>query len=234
MAMLSSCAPTYIPNKFHAPFLQNNGDIEAEVAMNNSNGIEFGTAYALTNHLGIIVDGNLQLFKFHDSNYTRNRFIESGLGYFDNFGEKGITEVYGGFGYGNSDAWTTDEYGGPTDMRLEKISGNYFRAFLQFELGVAFGRTPETENSGIEMGLIYRPVYVSMFNYHQSDITFATGNMETNSGSSSALFHELGCFIRIMGNNLGVELQSGYSLPSSNIIFQGNFLIASIGIVYRR
>ncbi len=220
----------------HAPFFHKQGEIEAEVALNNGLGIEYGAGYALTSHVAVIANGNLKLIKTQDSNYSRNRFIESGIGYFDKIGKNGVFEIYAGAGWGKSDALAIDDYNGhygESDQHLTETSGNYFRIFMQLELGLSFGGKSELKDNSFEIGIIYRPVYVSMLKYRKDDITITSGTDIITDGTPHAFLNEFGGFYRLMFKNLGLELQSGFSFPPGNIGFESGFFIASIGIIYR-
>ena len=100
----SSCASIYIPNVPNTPMLSKQGEFHAGGHVSLKGNVSLNTAYAFTNHLGVIVGGSVLKTNTSKKDFKQN-LIELGTGYFTTFGDgnKRILEIYGGYGKGNSD-----------------------------------------------------------------------------------------------------------------------------------
>lgn len=128
LLILNSCVPAYIPNTLNAPLLSNKGEFQARLNGGIS-GIDPQFSYALTDNIGIMVNGSYNYRNDSDS-YHKHYFIESGAGYYGKLQDAGRFEVYGGYGYGDVKAYTPWLAG-----FQDYADGYYHRVFIQPSIG---------------------------------------------------------------------------------------------------
>jgi hypothetical protein len=129
----TSCSPEYIPNMVNSPMFTNAGEFQATIATGNSN-FDAQTAVAITNHLGIMVNGSYGN-ETSDStdNFHKHSFIEAGLGYYEKIGEKFRYELYGGYGFSEVEGYFKNAF-------VNEISNaRYNRFFIQPGIGISTG-----------------------------------------------------------------------------------------------
>jgi hypothetical protein len=126
-----SCAPAYVPNTLNTPLMSNKGEVHAAVNYGLS-GFDPQAAYAITDHIGIMVNGSFRNSTSDSSDsYHKHIFVEGGGGYYTKIGGIGRFETYGGYGYSrlqayfDSDIWTN----------FTDVSSNRF--FLQPAIGIS-------------------------------------------------------------------------------------------------
>lgn len=129
--IFASCSPAYVPNVVNTPLLSNKKEIQASLYSGVS-GFDLQSAYALTDHIGIMANGSF-INNRNDSleNFRKHNFGELGVGYFSKIGNNGRFEVFSGYGTGKVQAefennlWQSDAY------------ANYSRIFIQPSVGAA-------------------------------------------------------------------------------------------------
>ncbi len=126
----NSCSPpVYHPTVVNTPLLSNKGEINAAAHL-SVNGFEPQLAYAVTDNIGLMLNGNFNKVTDNDSqDYQRFSFVEGAGGYFGKIGKYGRYEAYGGFGYGNNNFYYYNE----GDSYFEDIP--YTKFFMQGSLG---------------------------------------------------------------------------------------------------
>lgn len=104
---LSSCKTAYYPTTPNTPMLNNKGEFQISGILGTGN-LELQTAYAITNNIGVMVNGsyfNEDREIETDDEATEitltHNLIEAGVGYFTKFGGLGKFEVFAGGGVGN-------------------------------------------------------------------------------------------------------------------------------------
>jgi hypothetical protein len=105
---LNSCAPLYIPNVVNAPMLSEKNDLNAAINFGLS-GTDVQTAYAITDNIGIMVNGSFmnETSDTINDNYHKHIFVEAGAGYYKTFGKFIQFETYGGYGIGRINSYQT-------------------------------------------------------------------------------------------------------------------------------
>lgn len=94
------CAPVYVPTVINQPLFAEKGDFRASLHGGIS-GWDLQSAYALTDHIGIMAQGSFENYNSDESdNYHHHAFGEVGGGYFKTMGPFGRLEAYGGAGIG--------------------------------------------------------------------------------------------------------------------------------------
>jgi hypothetical protein len=168
-AFLSSCSlPAYSPNKFHAPLLQKQGNIQIEGSAVYQHGFDFGAAYALTDHIGVKTTGGFNSSYVNDSNFHRLSFFEGGAGIFGVVGEKNPWECYLSASYGTSDLFGIESLW-ESDRPLLRVRSRYLKYTLQSDIMIsAYPLEKAKEDSHdafIDMGLGMRLSYVDFLGY---------------------------------------------------------------------
>ncbi|MCB8963639.1 MAG: hypothetical protein H6536_01185 [Bacteroidales bacterium] len=95
----ASCHVLYYPNSINSPLLRNKGDAQINASVGAS-GYEAQIAYAITNNIGIMANGQVLKNTNHDSINEQRTLTEIGIGYTEVIGDNGIFEFYGGAGFG--------------------------------------------------------------------------------------------------------------------------------------
>ena len=205
---LVSCSPEYIPNMANTPMFDSKGDIQANVSAGVS-GYDFQGAYALTDHVGAMVNTS---FKNQTSDttqdYHKHSIYELGLGYYGDLGEYGRYEIFGGFGTGNIQALNEGlEFDNPyTDAIFSKV-------FIQPSIG--FKSEVFDANLGTRVAMV-------KVNYQQT----AEGlNEKFQPFAEPVLTGRLGFkYVKLVS-------QVGFSIPLTNeYVFDYQPFIISLGV----
>ncbi|HEY9081737.1 MAG TPA: hypothetical protein VIN73_00235 [Vicingaceae bacterium] len=200
IALFYACAPVYFPNKVNAPMINKAGDYNVEATMGVT-GFDVQTAYSPIEKLGVMAN-----FSTFDGSDHFHSFFEGGLGYYEPLGSKGLFEIYGGYGYGNSKT-TTEGIFGTTNK------GNYSRYFLQPSIGLI---TLADEESGVTGSSYFAP----RFCY----VDFGSENR--------GYFAEPVVGTRIGWRRIQVNLQMGFSVPASELRIDHAPFIFNFGLSY--
>ncbi len=127
--LFTSCSVAYLPNTRNAPMFSGKGEIQGSIATTGP-AINLQTAYAATNHVGIMVNGMNAKSESYGS--ERHRYGEIGLGYYVNTKKTGglfYADVFGGYGMGNLNVYVDP---GPKDLITRYwFQGSYQKFFLQ-------------------------------------------------------------------------------------------------------
>lgn len=129
--ILSSCSSIYIPNVPNTPMLSKVGELHAGGHISMKGNVSVNSAYALSDHLGVLLGGSLMNSNTSKKEFKQN-FVEIGTGYFTTFGadNKRILEVYGGYGKGMSDLVFKDRtLNGP--VITETQTSSFDKYFMQ-------------------------------------------------------------------------------------------------------
>lgn len=100
------CAP-YGPRSFHAPLLNEKGDVHAAANLNMANGLEIQADYAWANHFYSPADFSFSFIQSGENGFRSNAY-SLGIGYFTKMKNRGrfnlyLTPTYGNFGNSGSD-----------------------------------------------------------------------------------------------------------------------------------
>lgn len=105
------------------------GELSAGGHISLKGNITFNTAYAVTDHFAVMLNGSMLNSERKKMDFRHN-LIEAGGGYFTTFGTNNnrILEVYGGYGRGSSDRTEKDEFedGTLNHQRREADFNKYF------------------------------------------------------------------------------------------------------------
>ena len=130
ISIIQTGCVVYVPNVINTPLLSNKGDIQANLNIGES-GFDPQLSAAVSDHVGIMLNGSYR-FNADNSSYNEvHRFIEAGAGYYTQFENVGRFEVYGGAGFGN-----LKTIGGGDNTSLQDLDVDSYRLFLQPDIGV--------------------------------------------------------------------------------------------------
>ena len=150
-----SCKTGYIPNSVNTPMLSQKGEFQAS-ALYSTSSLNVQTAYALTDKVGLMINGNYHFREWEDE------FDPTFINYYERsaFGELG-----GGYTFVRTSNFQFDLYAGLGGGRLQSIypddsdfsfDGFNFRGFIQPSLGLV--------NKIVEITFTPRFSYVHVFN----------------------------------------------------------------------
>lgn len=207
IAVLSSCAPMYVPTMRNAPMFNSQGEFQGTAIIGT--GLDLQGALAVSDHIGIL--GGYSFFTENrndpqDLSQTfkrKNQSFEGGIGYYKADRQKRI-ELY--VGYGGGKGTTTGQYSFLNLGQQEVIvTGKYNKFFLQPSIG--------TNNRGFN--LIFTPKF-SFVNYteFQSGVTIE----KPDEGIHLVIEPALTARFR-MAPNLKGMFQVGLNLPTPNDAF---------------
>lgn len=202
LLVVSSCAPVYVPNVRNSPMFTKGGEFQASAQVGN--GIEGQSAYAITDHLGVMA--NYLYINATDpeneDDYLQHRFFEAGIGYFTNKDDS-FFEVFGGYGRGKGTTFESYDFFGSQALTA---TGRYHRYFLQ----PAFGINKESFQFSFAPRL-------SMVDFYE----FATELVATTIDEEPKFLFEPAIIGRVnfAGNKLFATFQAGASLGMSDDVY---------------
>ena len=131
LTTLTACAPAYIPNVRNSPMFTKANEFQAAVQFGN--GIDAQSAFAFSDHFGVIANFSYinQTNTESEDEYLRHKLFEGGVGYFVNR-EDSFFEVYAGYGRGSSSTFDSFDFFGSQTIAA---TGRYERYFLQPAFG---------------------------------------------------------------------------------------------------
>lgn len=130
--MCSACTSIYLPTSRNTPLFSNQGEFQANASVGN--GFNVQTAYALTDHFALMVNGLYANNKsLQGTGYRKHYATEAGVGYFLN--GKYTFEVFGGYGVGKGYGQDSISSWFSVTTIEEQASGKYQKFFLQPTIG---------------------------------------------------------------------------------------------------
>lgn len=243
---LVSCKNLYVQKSVFVPFLKEKGEVKVEASFGRE-GVTVNSAYAVTDHIGVMLNGfsAFENSERYDRKYNYN--LEAGIGYHMNFLDSFHYETYIGFGQGilNSDydrlrsdynqsfiffiipynflAFFTTLMN--NSYRVNG-SGNYNTAFFQHTLGVS--------SEGNTFSLTGRAQYVRFDRYFEST---TAGNQtywyEVKSPAKLFIQPVLTDKIRIVDRlNLVLQIGANIDTDNKNEVFEWNKFFYYAGFEY--
>ena len=137
--LTQSCKIMYTPNMQNVPLFKEKNELQATISTNN-----YQTAYAVSDHIGIMVNGQYKKPTWSLTsgntkyNYeSKKTLIEGGVGYFSSVKKLGVFEIYGGGGVGNVsfNRSYSDTTGGPSTS-YNRYSAKTKCFFVQPSIGL--------------------------------------------------------------------------------------------------
>lgn len=172
---LASCHVLYVPNSFNSPLLRNKNDAQVNLAAGIS-GFEAQTAYALSDNVGVIANGQLLRTTQKDTIKEQRTLIELGLGYTEKVTDSGIFEIYGGGGLGNVPAdFKNISYDGKATTRLTRFFIQPGLGFYNDWLDISILSRLSAVNIGDETNWFYEPGFMAKMGYKRIRIYACLG-----------------------------------------------------------
>lgn len=178
---MTACVPTYVPNTVNMPLFTNKGEVQGTL-YSGSSGIDPQASIAISNHVGIMVNASFanRTSDTTSNNFHKHNFVELGSGYYQRFGNKGVFEIYGGYGIGNLEAQYDDGF----FFDYEKVNSE--RVFIQPTVGFTgdvfdAGFAPRivyvklTQGSQSNTGVFYEPTFTGKVGFRQFRFVFQVG-----------------------------------------------------------
>ncbi len=219
LALISSCAPMYVPNARNVPLFNGQGEFQGSAFLGT--GIDLQGALALTDNIGVmggysfLAESRRDPFDQNQTFDRKNNFFEGGIGYYKATRSRRI-ELY--VGYGQGKGTTTGQYSFLGLGQQEVIvTGKYSRIFIQPSIG--------TNNRGFNLAFTPR---ISLVNFHE----FQSGVIVETPDEGAHLFIEPAATARFrMADNLNGMFQLGLNLAMPNDAFFDHVPVqASFGI----
>lgn len=143
LLLLACNATIYMPNSINTPLLKESSQFNVS-AHYGVNDIELQSAFALTNHIGLMY--NYAYCKDSSSeDYVRQKVNEVGIGLFDASPKGLILEIYAGYGKANMYSYAKEtEWTWPIPIKTkadlvicDKMVGDYEKFFIQPTIGAS-------------------------------------------------------------------------------------------------
>lgn len=220
--VISSCAPVYVPNARNSPLFTKAGEFQGSIQFGN--GIDAQGAIAVTNHIGLM--GN---FSYADNkspnpddldDYHRHKFLEGGIGYFENEG-KWCYEIFAGYGKGEGSSYDTYDFWTNTGDPL-RATGKFERFFIQ----PAFGLNKKV----MHVSFVPRISLVDFTEFNSDDAI-----APYIADDDPKLFFEPAVIgkVNLMNNHMFFIFQGGVSIPVTKTYYEHRPFYASAGIGFR-
>jgi hypothetical protein len=149
--LLTSCS---FPHYYYSPNVQNiplftekyafSCDFAGSVGSVNSS-LEIQAGLSLPGHIALttnLMTGGTKHFRDNVSDISKVGYFEGAAGYYTSFSDKGVFEVYGGYGKGSQHhSFAYDEYGGQliwTWVKDGTADLSFSKIFIQPEIGFKF------------------------------------------------------------------------------------------------
>lgn len=217
LLMVSACAPVYVPNVRNSPMFTKDGEFQLNAQFGN--GFEVQSAYAITEHFGVMSNFSFidQTGMDEEEDYHRHQFFEGGAGYFSNKDES-FFEVFAGYGRGKGTTFDAFEFFGSQSVAA---TGRYERYFVQ----PAFGLNKD------EMNISFAPRF-SMVDYYE----FSTETTRSPINEQPKFFFEPAIIGRgnFANNHMYAIFQAGASMSmNQSVYFDRRTFTLSIGLGLR-
>jgi hypothetical protein len=212
--VLSSCRTVYAPNAVNVPLLQEKGELKISAAANN-----LQLATAVTEHVGIMVNGYLNAYTSDDKSFKNNgKGAEIGIGYFAHTDQRITYEAFAGAGLYNVHMKESNN--------TKTFDSDAVKYFFQPSLGWV--------NPYFEVAVSPR---LSILKYKKPDITGYTTE-EQNSNYFNILDQKAHAFLEptltLRGGYRFIKLQVQYGhvfkLTKNNINYDDN--LGSVGLIF--
>lgn len=219
------CSPKfYTPNTQNAPMLQQQGQANVTVA-GNGNQVELQGAYAVSDHIGVQLNGGLFIPKDTDKgNGGSGNFVEVGAGYYTPLSDNITFEAYGLFGKGSFENHL------PTILDANpETNGNLEASISRF--GIQPGVNYQTGSIGV--GLSSRICQLSYSNV-EGDLIFGNvDQVQYLTDNNSNLLIEPALTVRGGTERLKVQLQIMASINTTVSDFRQDDGTMTIGLNYK-
>lgn len=226
LLLINACSSLYMPNVPNTPMLSQKGELNAAGHISLKGNVSVNSAYAASEHFGIILNGSLMNNSRPRKEFSHN-LIETGAGYFTAFGpdRNRVLEFYAGFGKGNSERVYFDKNSaGLVTEDRQKV--NYGKKF--FQVNYSSKRKKDLKLFGARFPLNYgTALRISQVKMNE----FMRNNIEQEKEDN--IFLEPVFFTRMaISNAVQIQYTSGsnFGLKNRKFLTAGNSVF-SLGLV---
>lgn len=221
LIFMSSCAPVYVPNLRNSPLFTEAGEFQGTFQMDG--GIDAQAAVSVTDHIGLMTNFSYVNRNKNDGDnedeYHRHKFLEGGIGYYQNSG-KWCFEVFAGYGKGEGSSY--DEYYFFDDNSV-RATGKYNRFFIQPAIGL--------NKKGMNVSFVPRIAVVDFYSFKDDQ----TGTVIQHVGDPDVFFEPavIGR-ANLMNNRFYFTFQGGLSFPvATNVYYDYTPFKLGVGFGFR-
>lgn len=224
--VITSCSSIYMPNVPNSPMLSAKNEIHASGHVSLKGNLSFNTAYALSDHIGVLFNGSFINQSQRKKDFNQD-LVELGGGYYTTFGTDNnrILEIYGGFGRG-----TTNRIYRTYDNDLLVFTDNqnirFNKSFIQVNYSTKEKKslTLFSKKYPLNYGTIIRLSHVNMSNFTRNNLAQP---LEDN------VFIEPVFFTRLkLNQNFQLQYTSGsnFGLKNRDFMTAGNSVF-TLGLI---
>jgi hypothetical protein len=217
-AIVSACAPAYVPNLRNAPAFTKAGEFQGSVQA--FNGIDVQAAVSATKHIGFMANYSLGYRDNTESNnYHRHQLIEAGAGYFTKRDGLGF-QFFAGYGRGSSEGkyeWFTND----EEATISKFDRYFFQPALCFY------------QPRVTLAIVPRISYLDFYEYKNVNTTLAFDKRDMTFFEPAFITN-----IYFAENKIFLTMQAGLAVPfqyyrDEEIPFDYRFFTTGVGLGVR-
>jgi len=227
LSILTSCSSIYMPSVPNTPMLTTQGEIAAGAHMSLKGNFNFNSAYAVSNHFGILANG-ATMSNERDKKDVKHKMIAFGAGYFDTFGpdKNRILEIYAGFGSGKSERIFREFDKNDVLLSTDVQKSKYDNKFIQ--VNYSSKKVDNLRLFGVDFGLNYGTAL--RMSFAKTNDFYRNGVLQPNEDN---IFLEPVFFTRmILSDEVQLQYTSGgnFGLKSRKFLNAG-YSVFSVGVV---
>ncbi|SFU82537.1 hypothetical protein [Pontibacter akesuensis] len=236
--LLAGCGTSaYMPNVPNVPMFTKKGELSAGGHVTLKGNITFNTAYAVTDHFAVLLNGSMLSTESRKRD-MRHNLLEAGGGYFTTFGPENnrVLEVYGGIGTGSSDRTEKEEAKESGVMTYKRHEASYSKYFVQVNFSSKRKKALHFFNHDFPLnyGTALRASYVNMGDYTLNNIP---GQEEDNIFLEPIFYTRLTLTPAVQlqytsGTNIGLKNRD--TLTAAYSVFSLGFVINVGGLEKKR
>ncbi|WP_206684036.1 hypothetical protein [Pontibacter beigongshangensis] len=172
LVTMSGCVSTYMPNVPNVPMFTEKGELSAGGHITPKGNVTFNTAYAVTDHFAVQVNGSMLNTERRKRDFRHN-LIEAAGGYFTTFGPEAnrVLEVYGGFGGGSSDR-VDKKVNNAGEMVTDRFEASFSKYFVQVNFSSKRKKSLKlfSQEFPLNYGTTLRGSYINMSDFKRNGI----------------------------------------------------------------
>jgi hypothetical protein len=226
LLLMTGCVSTYMPNVPNVPMFTQQGELSAAGHITPKGNITFNTAYAVSDHFGVMVNGSMLNSERRKRDFKHN-LLEAGGGYFTTFGpnQNRVLEIYGGLGRGSSERVEKKENEKGV-MQYDREEASFGKYFVQVNFSSKRKKSLRLLGNEFPMnyGTALRASYINMNEYALNGVDQQT---EDNIFLEPIFYTRLALSQSVQlqytsGGNIGLKnrksLTAGYSVFSLGVV----------------
>ncbi|MDP2423298.1 MAG: hypothetical protein U1C46_09265 [Bacteroidales bacterium] len=204
---ITSCKLIYFPTTHNTPMLSQKGELQLSGLMDGSLNFELQSAYAVSDNVGIMLNGSYKSFWLMNKDYNfaekPHTCAEAGIGYYKPFVNGGMFEIYGGGGIGRVHGNVLNEVTGEHEIK----SGTLTKFYVQPAVGMSFERR-FLFKSTVEYNMGLRISAVNLLN--ETKFFAEPGFVSKTGGKSVRLISSVGYSFQLHKNKLSTWVHNPF------------------------